>query len=713
LLLTGTAAAPAGTAAGAVALAPEAEFWLLPGAGLIGRFADDMRGFAGTIAEHAALALGSGALPAADLFARLCTQIAPDQAYRGLDRLRAGGLLVPCDGRARVPAAAADLLAAAGLRLWPDRPQRGGGGGPWIVPGPLADLDRRPLPDGDWLPVEVTAARITVGPLFPASGPRPCLACLAERARAHDDLGRLLAAHRGARALGPRRLEPEARQAEIGFLRAATAALGRHTPGAILWRAAGGAATGTARATGRGGCPSCGLAPARLDLPAGRTARLRAGGYRPLGAAAILRQIKGVVDPVSGIVRDLLPRPAAAPVRPMSQVFVARHAFPLARPDLRSTLRNLQGRSAGKGRREAEGRLGAIAEALERYAGLARPGDVQRMARARDLGAEVIAPNDWMLYSPAQLSEAADWRALDDPAAFVPDPVDPDRPLEWTRVTDLISGAAAWAPAALCWHQFRPALPGPLPGIACSNGCAAGQTRIDALVQGLLELIERDAVGIWWQARARRPEIALHGRGDRWLDRVCEALAALGYDLVAQDLTHDLGVCVVAAIAWPGRGAGPVLFGFGAHLSPATALSRAVTEVLQVLPNRPAGDLGGLPWAGLGRVPGSIPPGLADFDFLRPRGEGGIAEPGQELPPAPATADAALAQLLRTLDAAGMRVYALDQGRPDVPLAVQRVIVPGLRHFRPRLAPGRLDSVPARLGWARDPRGPNPCFIRQ
>jgi ribosomal protein S12 methylthiotransferase accessory factor len=707
------AARPAETAAAAVALAPQAELWLLPGAGVIGRFADGVRGFAGTVAEQTALALQSGALPAPDLFGRLSAELAPDRAYRELARLRAGGLVVPGDGLARAPAAPRDLLAAAGLRLWPRAPRFGAGEGAWVVPGPLADLDRRPLPEGDWLPVEISAARISVGPLFPASGPRPCVTCLAERARAHDDLGRLLAAHPAARALGPRRLLPEARQAEIGFLRRAVTALGRASPGAILWRGAGGAAGGTARAASRGGCPSCGAPAVRIELPSGRAATLRAGGYRPIGAADLLRQIEAAVDPVSGIVRDLVALPAAAPVRPLSQVFIARHAFPLARPDLQSTLRNLQGRSAGKGRQAAEGRAGAIAEALERYAGLARPGDAPRAARARDLGADAIAPNDWMLYAPAQFAAAAEWRALDDPAAFVPDPADPDRALDWTAVSDLISGAPAWAPAALCWHQFRPSLPGPLPGIACSNGCAAGQTRTDALVQGLLELIERDAVGIWWQARARRPECALHGRGDRWLDRVCEALSDLGYDLAAQDLTHDLGVCVVAAVAWPSRGAGPMLLGFGAHLSPATALSRAVTEVLQVLPDRPAGELGGMPWSGLGRVPGRAPPGPADFDFLRPRGGGGTAGPGQDLPPAPATADAALAALLGTLDAAGLRVFALDQGRPDVPLAVQRVIVPGLRHFRPRLAPGRLDSVPARLGWAGDPRGRNPCFIRQ
>jgi ribosomal protein S12 methylthiotransferase accessory factor len=41
----------------------------------------------------------------------------------------------------------------------------------------------------------------------------------------------------------------------------------------------------------------------------------------------------------------------------------------------------------------------------------------------------------------------------------------------------------------------------------------------------------------------------------------------------------------------------------------------------------------------------------------------------------------------------------LDQTRPDIGLPVVKVIVPGLRHFWPRFAPGRLFDVPAALGW--------------
>ena len=46
----------------------------------------------------------------------------------------------------------------------------------------------------------------------------------------------------------------------------------------------------------------------------------------------------------------------------------------------------------------------------------------------------------------------------------------------------------------------------------------------------------------------------------------------------------------------------------------------------------------------------------------------------------------------------GLDFLVLDQTRPDVGVPVVRVIVPGLRPFDRRFAPGRLYDVPVRLG---------------
>ena len=78
-----------------------------------------------------------------------------------------------------------------------------------------------------------------------------------------------------------------------------------------------------------------------------------------------------------------------------------------------------------------------------------------------------------------------------------------------------------------------------------------------------------------------------------------------------------------------------------------------------------------------------MPPGASTT--TRPLGGGDLA------------ADVRRCQSL--LEAKGLEVLVLDQTRPDIGLAVVRVIVPGLRHFWARFAPGRLYDVPLELGW--------------
>jgi ribosomal protein S12 methylthiotransferase accessory factor len=57
----------------------------------------------------------------------------------------------------------------------------------------------------------------------------------------------------------------------------------------------------------------------------------------------------------------------------------------------------------------------------------------------------------------------------------------------------------------------------------------------------------------------------------------------------------------------------------------------------------------------------------------------------------------------RLVERHGMEMLVLDQTRPDIGLPVVKVIVPGLRHFWARFAPGRLYDVPVRLGWLPQP----------
>ena len=51
----------------------------------------------------------------------------------------------------------------------------------------------------------------------------------------------------------------------------------------------------------------------------------------------------------------------------------------------------------------------------------------------------------------------------------------------------------------------------------------------------------------------------------------------------------------------------------------------------------------------------------------------------------------------------GLDFLVLNQTRSDIGVPVARVIVPGLRHFYRRFAPGRLYDVPVKLGLRERP----------
>ena len=55
------------------------------------------------------------------------------------------------------------------------------------------------------------------------------------------------------------------------------------------------------------------------------------------------------------------------------------------------------------------------------------------------------------------------------------------------------------------------------------------------------------------------------------------------------------------------------------------------------------------------------------------------------------------------VEAKGMEFLVLDQTRPDIGMPVVRVIVPGMRHFWARFAPGRLYDVPLSMGRREHP----------
>ncbi|MBK9070529.1 MAG: YcaO-like family protein [Myxococcales bacterium] len=159
-------------------------------------------------------------------------------------------------------------------------------------------------------------------------------------------------------------------------------------------------------------------------------------------------------------------------------------------------------------------------------------------------------------------------------------------PIDWVWGRDLVSNRAILLPAANIYltTDFQVAggrLALPKRG---SSGIAAGCSLEDAVLEGLMEVVEHDA---WFSALATSiacPSLDLTTVTDADSLKLIEVLRASGYDLVVRNLTSDLGIAVLEAHLTSRNDftqyhAG----GRGCHLDPVIALRRALTEAFQCL----------------------------------------------------------------------------------------------------------------------------------
>ncbi len=181
-----------------------------------------------------------------------------------------------------------------------------------------------------------------------------------------------------------------------------------------------------------------------------------------------------------------------------------------------------------------------------------------------------------------------------DPAFAVPDlmlhRVPPqEEPIPWTQVADMFGGPARWLPSELVYADFSsPPPPGQGHFVTTTNGLAAGNSRHEALLHGLCEVIERDAIALWMtgnrQGRAGAPldTRTLAGPGCLHLLELLEA-TNLRFDI--WDVTSDIGIPCFLCVLDDQHDGGNVslgrIAGAGCHPDADIALCRAMTEAAQ------------------------------------------------------------------------------------------------------------------------------------
>ncbi len=323
--------------------------------------------------------------------------------------------------------------------------------------------------------------------------------------------------------------------------------------------------------------------------------------------------------------------------------------------------------SQGKGLTHAAAKASALMESVESW-------------HAENIDRPIFVDSPWSLRRKVSIIEY-------DRLSFYEDsPPRVDQPIAWVEGYDLLKECACWVPLEsvstnyVGSSQQRSATT----FMQSSNGLAGGNEVLEAITHALNELVERDAVHRAGDAM-RKFDAARRVRIETIDDPDCLAvldkLDKAGVAAAAFDLTSDLGVpvygCTIVdaddAVRWRPL---PPFNGYGCHLNPCIAMLRALTEAVQSRLTYISGTrddispvqyrTGGNPNA-LRSFREAWARTTASIDFRERRN---IATP---------SFNGDIRYILDVLRAVGIEnAVAVDLRKPEIGVAVARMVVPGL-----------------------------------
>jgi oxazoline/thiazoline synthase len=576
----------------------------------------------------------------------------------------------------------------------------------------LAELNRKHLSDHSrWLLVQPSGIFPLVGPVFnPGKG--ACWSCLADRMKRNREVKAMLERKQARRiAVSPLADDTVGQSGiQLAALEIAKAIatdfrtdLREHIVSLDLL----GSTIAKHYVAARPQCPDCGekklrdprRAPAPIKLAAGANLIETSGGFRTMPSRTTVARFRKHVSPLTGVVSRLEPIDADLP---LNTNYFAMHNFSAPAETLDQLREGLSGGSFGKGSTAEQGEASALMEAIERYSGIFQGDEIRVTRRFADFPAgEAIPPNDVLLFSDKQYRGKLE-STMGQDVTPTPPPFDPSAKIEWSPVWSLRDECFKYLPTSLLYFFYTG---GSAAGYihADSNGCAAGNTIEEAIVQGFLELVERDSYAIWWYNRLERPELDLGQFDDPYVRDLKNQLADTGRRLWVLDIASDLGVPSFVALSHAKQdGHDFVEYGSGSHFNARVALLRALTEVNQFLSIGLMGARNVAPSSGEGIAPFY----LREHPYLTPNGHAPVG-PGRDSNFGRLDKREQVMTCVNLAKRHGLDFLVLDQTRPDIEVPVVRVIVPGLRHFYRRFAPGRLYDVPIKLGLRDRPLSEN------
>jgi ribosomal protein S12 methylthiotransferase accessory factor len=383
-----------------------------------------------------------------------------------------------------------------------------------------------------------------------------------------------------------------------------------------------------------------------------------------------LARLEAAVSPLSGIVREVSQAMWAADEPRL-------HAFSCELASAAHTTGCATTQYSGSANVDPDrARAGAIGEALERYAATFVP-DGLVAAQAAELGGDAVRPESFALFHERQFVLGFPFVRFTERTR-----------LSWVEGFALADGDSVLLPAQLVYLRPFHGSQRPI-GYPTSNGLACGPTLVEAILAGLLELVERDAMMIAWSNRLSLPRLVWTADSRVGaVDATVFAPTGLGYTAVDASAFFEIPVAIGIVHGASGERAALAL-GAGCALSVEDAWRTSLAEAFSVhrwlrglLHEQPTRSV-----ATTEEVR-TLEDHMVFYGMAERSGEAGFLEASgterdaADVSDVPAgTPAAAVAEIVGRLADVGVSAYAVDVTSPDVAelgLKVARVVAPEL-----------------------------------
>lgn len=215
----------------------------------------------------------------------------------------------------------------------------------------------------------------------------------------------------------------------------------------------------------------------------------------------------------------------------------------------------------GKGVTKREAKTSAIMEAIERYSAEYRNQISLKTDSYTSFDEKALKPDNLIL--PRQIRQVDNAK------------------LKWVKGYDLVENQKIWVPSNSVFHPLESEKLGVKLFKTNTNGLAAGNTKEEAILHGLCELIERDA---WSLAEAsKNPGNLIEVEENSEISGLINRFEKKDVKIWLWDITSDLKIPTFVAVSEDLRKKDPRLLtmGMGTHPNSSIAMKRALTEVAQ------------------------------------------------------------------------------------------------------------------------------------